>query len=153
MSLILWRSSRTCTMRTKNGNGSMWLRSGFVCFSWFSFRWFTKLQHQPCQYCSNHAGGCDSWRWFFLMQMLCDELQSPKASFATTCGHFGWRFRFFAVFLHTQQVPMYHKATTMHWVRIFKFMISDADSDRESDIPKYCTKVVHAVPVITSKEL
>jgi hypothetical protein len=24
-------------MRTKNGNGSMWLRSGFVCFCGFRF--------------------------------------------------------------------------------------------------------------------
>ena len=75
----------------------------------------------------------------FLMQMLCEELQSPKASFATTCEHFGCRFRIFVVCLHTQRVPMLHKATTLHYVWIFKFMISDADSDIESEIPKYCT--------------
>ena len=75
----------------------------------------------------------------FLMQMLCEELQSPKASFATTCEHFGCRFRIFVVCLHTKRVPVFHKAITLHYVWIFKFMISDADSDIESEIPKYCT--------------
>ena len=83
--------------------------------------------------------GLRSVALIFLMQMLCEELQSPKASFATTCEHFGCRFRIFVVCLHTQRVPMFHKATTLHYVWIFKFMISDADSDIESEIPKYCT--------------
>ena len=88
--------------------------------------------------------GLRSVALIFLMQMLCEELQSPKASFATTCEHFGCRFRIFVVCLHTQRVPMFHKATTLHYVWIFKFMISDADSDRESEIPKYCTHTQYA---------
>ena len=74
--------------------------------------------------------GLRSVALIFLMQMLCGELRSPKAPFAATGEHFGCRFRIFAVFLHTQRVPMYNKATTLHYVWIFKFMISDADSDR-----------------------
>ena len=84
--------------------------------------------------------GLRSVALIFLMQMLCEELQSPKASFATTCEHFGCRFRIFVVCLHTQRVPVFHKAITLHYVWIFKFMISDADSDIESEIPKYCTE-------------
>ena len=85
--------------------------------------------------------GLRSVALIFLMQMLCEELQSPKASFATTCEHFGCRFRIFVVCLHTQRVPVFHKAITLHYVWIFKFMISDADSDIESEIPKYCTAI------------
>ena len=37
---------------------------GVCVFSWFSFRRFTKPQHQSCHCCSNHARGCGPCRWF-----------------------------------------------------------------------------------------
>ena len=73
------------------------------------------------------------------MKMQCGELRSPKSSFAATGGRFGCSLRISAVFLHTQRVSMHSKGIMLHYVWIFWFMISDSESDTESEIPKYCT--------------
>ena len=76
------------------------------------------------------------------MKMQCGELRSPKSSFAATGGRFGCSLRISAVFFHTQRVSMHSKGIMLHYVWIFWFMISDSESDTESEIPKCCTRLL-----------